>query len=205
LGEASLPLFAAADAREGGFSPEGLEPRVTLAPLTDGREMVEDYRTLQLSLRAHPLSFLRHQLAAERIEVAGVILVRQRPGSARGVLFITIEDETGVANGILWPDRFEKQRRAVMSASMVSLRGRLPKEGQVIHVIVDRVVPRDDMLRSIGRMGFPLTQGRGEGATHPGSPDRGDPGWKPRDLYSPPFPNGVDPEDMIKVRSHDFH
>ncbi|WP_342250973.1 error-prone DNA polymerase [Sphingomonas sp. OTU376] len=220
LGEAPLPLFAAADAREGGFSPEGREPDVALAPLTVGREVVEDYRTLQLSLRAHPLSFLREQLSAERIvkcadlagirdgrhvEVAGVILVRQRPGSARGVLFITIEDETGVANGILWPDRFERQRRVVMSASMVSLRGRLQKEGEVIHVIVDRVVPRDDMLRSIGRMDFSLTQGRGDGASHPGSPDRGDPGWKPRDFYSPPFPNGVDPEDLIKVRSHDFH
>ncbi|MBU0644931.1 MAG: hypothetical protein KKA78_17250 [Alphaproteobacteria bacterium] len=213
-------MFAAADAREGGFSPEGLEPRVTLQPLTDGREVVEDYRSLQLSLRAHPLSFLREQLAAEKIvrcgdlasirdgrqvEVAGVILVRQRPGSARGVLFITIEDETGVANGILWPDRFEKQRRAVMSASMVSLRGRLQKEGQVIHVIVDRVVPRDEMLRSIGRMDMPVPFGRGDGATHAGSPDRGDPGWKPRDLYSPPFPNGADTEDLIKVRSHDFH
>jgi error-prone DNA polymerase len=220
LGEAPLPLFAAADAREGGFSPEGLEPRVTLQPLTDGREVVEDYRSLQLSLRAHPLQFLRAQLAAEKVvrcadlasirdgrhvEVAGVILVRQRPGSARGVLFITIEDETGVANGILWPDRFEKQRRAVMSASMVSLRGRLQKEGQVIHVIVDRVVPRDEMLRSIGRMDLALPFGRGDGASHPGSPDRGDPGWKPRDLYSPPFLNGADPEDLIKVRSHDFH
>lgn len=222
LGEAPLPLFAAADAREGAFSPEGMEPGVSLQPLPDGREVVEDYRTLQLSLRAHPLSFLREQLAAERIvrcgdlasirdgrhvEVAGVILVRQRPGSARGVLFITIEDETGVANGILWPDRFEKQRRAVMSASMVSLRGRLQKEGQVIHVIVDRVVPRDDMLRSIGRMDMPVAFGRGDGATHAGAPDRGEAGWKPgpRDLYSPPFPNGVDPENLIKVRSHDFH
>ena len=94
-----------------------------------------------------------------------------------------------------------------MSASMVSLRGRLQKEGQVIHVIVDRVVPRDDMLRSIGRMDMPVTFGRGDGATHAGSPDRGEPGWRPgpRDLYSPPFPNGADPEDLIKVRSHDFH
>ncbi|NML06792.1 error-prone DNA polymerase [Sphingomonas sp. G-3-2-10] len=222
LGEAPLPLFAAADAREGGFSPEGVEPRVILQPLTDGREVVEDYRTLQLSLRAHPLQFLREQLAAEKVvrcadlanisdgrhvEVAGVILVRQRPGSARGVLFITIEDETGVANGILWPDRFEKQRRVVMSASMVSLRGRLQKEGAVIHVIVDHVVPRDEMLRSVGRMKMPVTFGRGDGATHAGAPDRGEPGWRPgpRDLYFPPFPNGADPEDLIKVRSHDFH
>src|SRR3546814_13886085 len=66
------------------------------------------------------------------IEVAGVILVRQRPGSAKGVLFVTIEDETGIANGILWPDRFEIYRRQVMSASMIAMRGRLQKEGEVI-------------------------------------------------------------------------
>src|SRR3546814_17465641 len=69
------------------------------------------------------------------IEVAGVILVRQRPGSAKGVLFVTIEDETGIANGILWPDRFELYRRQVMSASLIAMRGRLQKEGEVIHII----------------------------------------------------------------------
>src|SRR3546814_3833186 len=93
--------------------------------MTEGREVVEDYRTLQLSLRVHPLSFLRDELDTmgivrcadlgqirdgRNIEVAGVILVRQRPGSAKGVLFVTIEDETGIANGILWPDRFEIYR-----------------------------------------------------------------------------------------------
>src|SRR5690606_6012382 len=94
LGEAPLPLFAAADAREAAFSPEGREPDVALRPMTAGREVVEDYRTTQLSLRAHPLSFLRAELDAMKIvrcadlasirdgrnvEVAGVILVRQRP------------------------------------------------------------------------------------------------------------------------------
>jgi error-prone DNA polymerase len=89
-----------------------LEPAVTLAPATAGREVVEDYRSLQLSLRGHPVSFPRSELDQLRIvrcadlpsirdgrnvEVAGVILVRQRPGSAKGVLFVTIEDETGVA------------------------------------------------------------------------------------------------------------
>lgn len=219
LGEAPLPLFAAADARAGGFSPEGHEPLVTLQQLSDGREVVEDYRSLQLSLRAHPLQFLRQTLAREgvvrcadltgirdgrHVEVAGVILVRQRPGSARGVLFITIEDETGVANGILWPDRFEAQRRTVMSASMVSLRGRLQKEGQVIHVIIDHVVDRDALLRSVGRMDLPIAFGRGDGATHAGAPDRGDPGWKPRDLYYPVSAAEKEGE-LIKVRSHDFH
>src|SRR3546814_20313261 len=93
LGEAPLPLFAAADAREASFSPEGLEPETRLRPMTEGREVIEDYRTLQLSLPAHPLRFLRDQLAAMRtvrciplhnlpdgrpIDIDGVNLLRQR-------------------------------------------------------------------------------------------------------------------------------
>ena len=222
LGEAPLPLFAAADEREAGFSPEGIEPEVTLRAMTDGREVVEDYRTTQLSLRAHPVSFLRDELArrgisrcadlahikdGRHVEVAGVILVRQKPGSAKGVLFITIEDETGVGQGILWPDRFEAQRRTVMSASMVGLRGRLQKEGEVIHVIIDRVVDYGELLRTVGEMDFPHRPGPGDGATHPGSPDRGDAGWKPepRNLYFPPFAGGADPEEIVKIKSRDFH
>ena len=69
------------------------------------------------------------------------------------------------------------------------------------------MVPRDEMLHSVSRMELPVKFGRGGGATHAGSPDRGEPGWRPglRDLHSPPFPNGVDSGDLIKVRSHDFH
>jgi error-prone DNA polymerase len=222
LGEAPLPLFAAADAREAGFSAEGQEPHVPLRPMTDGREVVEDYRSLQLSLRAHPLTFLRAELGrrgivpcgdlarirdGRHVEVAGIILVRQKPGSAKGVLFITIEDETGIANGILWPDRFEAQRRTVMSASMVSMKGRVQKEGEVIHVICDRIVDQGDLLSQIGRMAFPHQTGRGDGARHAGSPDRGDAGWNPqvRDSYWPPHATGLDPEDVVRVKSRDFH
>src|SRR3546814_8949794 len=96
------------------------------------------------------------------IEVAGVILVRQRPGSAGGVLFVTIEDETGIANGILWPDRFEIYRRQIMSASMIGMRGRLQKEGEVIHIICDRIVDHDDALRAIGRVEFAVAPSRAE-------------------------------------------
>jgi len=222
LGEAPLPLFAAADRREAGFSPEGLEPRVALTPMTDGREVVEDYRMTQLSLRAHPVSFLRAELErtgirrcadltairdGRHVEVAGVILVRQKPGSAKGVLFITIEDETGVAQGIIWPDRFEKYRRVVMSSSMVSLKGRLQKEGEVIHVIVDRITDCTPLLRQVGALDFPNRTGRGDGAAHGGSPDRGEQGWVPRAAvhYHPPFAGGADPEDLTAIRSHDFH
>ena len=222
LGEAPLPLFAAADAREDLFSPEGLEPTVALTPMTDGREVVEDYRSLQLSLRAHPLTFLRSDLACRgilscaeldrvrdgrHVEVAGIILVRQKPGSAKGVLFMTIEDETGIANGILWPDRFEAQRRTVMTAAMVALRGRLQREGEVTHVIIDQVVDHADLLRSVGEMAFPHQTGPGDGATYAGSPDRGERGWSPkvRSDYHPPFGGGADPEAVVRIKSRDFH
>jgi error-prone DNA polymerase len=183
--------------------------------------VVEDYRTIQMSLRAHPLSFLLGNLRRQavvkcadlalirdgrRVEVAGVILVRQKPGSAKGVLFIAIEDETGVANGILWPDRFEAQRRTVLSSAMVSLRDRLQKEGLVPHVIIDRVVDRTDMLRGIGGLDFPHTPGPGDGATHGGGPDPLKLRWPtPRSDYHPPFNGGANPGDVIRVRSHDFH
>ncbi|WHO40928.1 DNA polymerase III subunit alpha [Sphingobium sp. AP49] len=77
------------------------------------------------------------------------------------MLFVTIEDETGVAQGILWPDRFEIYRRQVMSASMISMRGRLQKEGEVIHIICDRIIDQDDMLRSIGTTDVRLATGWG--------------------------------------------
>ena len=221
LGEAPLPLFAAADRTAAAFSPEGLEPSVTLRPLTDGREVIEDYRSLQLSLRAHPLTFLRDELArrgitrcadlasvrdGRHVEVAGLILVRQKPGSAKGVLFITIEDETGVANGILWPDRFEAQRRTVMSASMIGMKGRVQKEGEVIHVICDRIIDYGELLVRVGEMSFPHRTGRGDGARHAGAPDRGDAGWRPapRNCYWPPHADGADPEEVVRLQSRDF-
>jgi len=222
LGEVPLPLFAAADRTAQAISAEGIEPEVALRPLTDGREVIEDYRSLQLSLRAHPLTFVRDELRrrgvtkcvdlatirdGRHVEVAGIILVRQKPGSAKGVLFITIEDETGIANGILWPDRFEAQRRTIMSASMVGLKGRVQKEGEVIHVICDRIIDHGDLLHRVGEMSFPHLTGRGDAVRHPGAPDRGDKGWEPepRDCYWPPHADGIDPEEAVRFKSHDFH
>jgi error-prone DNA polymerase len=213
LGERSLPLLDCIDTNE---------PAVAFTPLSEGREVVEDYRSTQLSLRAHPLAFLRARLAdggilpasalpgireGRTVEVAGVILVRQKPGSAKGVLFITIEDETGVAQGILWPDRFEAQRRTVMSASMIGIVGKVQKEGEVIHIIADRIVDYSWMLREVGDADLPRLTTRGDGATHAGSPDRGDPGWQPRirSDYHPAFRDGCDPEDAIRFKSRDFH
>ena len=217
LGEKPLPLLAGLERQE--------EP-VSLVPLTAGREVVEDYRATQLTLREHPLFFLRDELDhrgvvtcaalkgikdGRRVEVAGIILVRQKPGSAKGVLFITIEDETGVANIILWPDRFEAQRTVVMSSAMISVTGVVQREAEVIHVIADRIHDRTDLLRQVGEIDRPRDLPRmtspGDGATHPGTPDRGDAGWRPRprSLYHPPFRTGCDPEEVIPIRSHDFH
>jgi error-prone DNA polymerase len=221
LGDAPLPLFAAADEREARFSPEGVEPDVTLRAMSEGREVVEDYRSLQMSLRGHPLQFLRAELDAMRIvrcadlgsvrdgrniEVAGVILVRQRPGSAKGILFVTIEDETGIANGILWPNKFEIYRRQIMSASMIAMRGRVQKEGEIIHVICDRIIDHDAMLRSIAHADFAVAPGRGDGASNGGGPDPRDPSWpRGRTLGSPRFGPQVDKDDLVPIRSHDFH
>jgi error-prone DNA polymerase len=209
LGDTPLPLLAALETKE--------DP-VHLRALTAGREVVEDYRATQLTLRQHPLTFLRDRLCERRcvrcedlktikegslVDVAGIILVRQRPGSAKGVLFITIEDETGVANGILWPDRFEAQRRTVMSSAMVSIRGRVQKEGIVIHVVADLITDLTWMLREVGEIDLPSLVARGDGATHPGAPDRGDAGWKPRNRTDYHYRDR--PEDVIPIRSHDFH
>ncbi len=208
LGEKPLPLFAGIETRE---AP------VTLTRLTEGREVVEDYRATQLSLRAHPLRFLRGLLSergmvpcetlehrdGQWIEVAGIILVRQRPGSAKGVLFLTIEDETGVANGILWPDRFEAQRRTVMSSAMVSLRGRVQREGRVTHVIVDRVTDLTPMLRTVGDIDLPRLTAPADGVTSGGTPDARDPQWRPPVRSDYHFLDRAEP--AIPIKSHDFH
>jgi error-prone DNA polymerase len=182
LSDTRLPLFDSVPAE-----PDP-EPAVALAPMTAGRQVVEDYRSTGLSLRRHPVSFLRQDLAARRIircadlakirngkrvEAAGIILVRQRPGSARGVLFVTIEDETGHANLILWPAVFEAQRRLVLSASMIACRGRLQREGEVIHVIAEHLTDLSGLLRSVGERdeAFPLTPARGDEARHNTIPD----------------------------------
>jgi error-prone DNA polymerase len=194
LREGQLPLFA-------GLREQAREPAVMLTPMTAGREVVEDYRHTQLSLRPHPLTFLRpelerrgivtcHQLErvkdGRRIEVAGIILVRQRPGSTN-VTFITIEDETGIANAILWQRRFEAQRRIVMSSAMIGVKGTVQREGGVIHVIADRIEDYTHLLRSVGELDFPHRPGPGDAVTHPGSPDRGEGSWKVRDHYYKPF------------------
>ena len=221
LGQRPLDLFAAADAREGRTVTESAEPSVALVPLTAGREVVEDYRATQLSLRAHPLSFLRDRLAAQgiarcadligmkdgaRVEVAGLILVRQRPGTASGIVFVTLEDETGIANAVLWSDRFEANRRTVMSATMLAIRGRVQREGIVIHVIADTITDLTGMLREVGDLDLPFAAMPGDGATHGGTIDPRDrlqQRQRPADSWG--SRRSLRTPDLIPVRSRDFH
>ena len=202
LSDAPMPLFAAADA--GGLPrPEVVEPAVALAPMRPGRTVVEDYGAVGLTLRQHPVSFVRADLAAQgmvtcadldrirdgrRVVVPGLVLVRQKPGSAKGVMFITLEDETGIANLILWPSVFERQRRLVLSASMIACHGRLQKEGGVTHVITERLEDLTPLLRQVAERDDPVvfTTGRGDEARHGGSPDLRDKvPRKVRDIYCP--------------------
>jgi len=194
-----------------------------LTPMTDGREVVEDYRSTQVSLRAHPLAFLRPELDrrgvtrcgdlahikdGKAVEVAGVVLIRQRPGSAKGVLFITIEDETGVANAILWPDRFEAQRRIVLSAAMLSIRGVVQREGEVIHVVTARMEDMTPMLHAVGQMDFPHRTSPADGAKTGGY----DPRERKAGPHAPlpqPAPTAAsplpEPAEPIRLKSRNFH
>ena len=151
-----LPLFAAAQR-----PAQALEPDAHLPPMPLGAHVVEDYRRLSLSLKAHPVAFMRKRLEAKRVTrsdgleaivsgtrvtVAGLVLVRQRPGTAKGVIFMTLEDEAGVANVIVWPKAFERLRAIVIGARFVSVTGKLQNESGVIHVIVERMEDLTPML-----------------------------------------------------------
>ena len=193
LRDEPLPLFAAASARESRSVPEIREPAVALRPMTAGGEVVEDYGHVGLTLRSHPVSFLREDLGARGIvtcaeamaardgrwlEAAGLVLVRQMPGSAKGVMFITIEDETGIANLVIWPKVFEHQRRVILSAGMIAVRGRIQREGEVVHLVAHHLADLSPELASVGErdIAFPLPHGRGDQVRHGGS------GPDPREL-----------------------
>ena len=188
--------------------------------MTAGSEVVEDYGHVGLTLRRHPVAFLRGDLTARRIvtctqamdardgrwlEAAGLVLVRQRPGSAKGVMFITLEDETGIANLVVWPQVFEKFRRVVMSASMIAVRGRIQREGEVVHLVAQRLMDLSAELATVGARdaAFPLSHGRGDQVTQAGGGP--DPREHPpkelrtRDIYVPDLHI-----DIIKAKSRNF-
>ncbi len=204
---APAPLFAAAGLEEADGSPPAALPR---PPLSE--EVVHDYETLRLSLKAHPVSFLRGRLAAlgavqasrvpgladgRRVKVGGVVLVRQRPGSSKGVVFLTLEDETGVVNVVIWPKVFDDFRPVVMGARMMLIEGRLQRaadaEGAVIHLVAERLYDRTSDLALLSEGLPPLRPDMADDAARAG----GDPRLRPSHRH---------PRDVrILPPSRDFH
>jgi DNA-directed DNA polymerase III PolC len=173
-----LPLFDRADRAD-----LQIEPETRLPEMLPGEQVIEDYRYLSLSLKAHPVSFLRNDFEkknivsnrdlltvpnGQRVTIAGLVLVRQRPGSANGVIFMTLEDETGVANAIVWNKIFDRYRSIVMGARLVKIRGKLQSESGVIHVVVDHIEDMTSMLGLLQRE-----------ARHFGVSDRSDEALRP--------------------------
>lgn len=150
-----LPLF-------GGDGEGGMEPEVALPGMTPGQEVIEDYLSLRLSLRAHPLELLRPRLpeslphdrlmtATGRVTVTGLVITRQRPGTAAGVIFLTLEDETCVSNPVVWSKVYQTFRKAVITGRLLRVTGRIEREGRVIHLIAERIDDLSAMLALIGK------------------------------------------------------
>jgi error-prone DNA polymerase len=179
------------------------EESVALPAMHLSEHVVEDYVATGLSLKEHPVRFFRDRLTARgairnaalrgndlvqdsKVTVAGLVLIRQRPGTSKGVVFMTLEDETDIANIIVWPKVFAKNRRTVMTARFLAVRGRLQRAGLVIHVVAESFVDlsaelpmlRNDWLRE------------------------GD------DLFSPKFsgvPIAFADDTALPLKSRDFH
>ncbi len=156
-----LPLFTLSDTRD-----EGGEMAVTLPEMPQCEHVVADYQTLRLSLKAHPMSFLRASMTRQghacardlgrmrngaRVSLAGLVLIRQRPGSAKGVCFITIEDETGVANLVVWPKVMAQYRKIIMRAGLIHVQGIVQRDENVIHVVAHDLENRSDALERLAK------------------------------------------------------
>jgi error-prone DNA polymerase len=171
------------------------EPAVALPAMALSEHVVEDYVATGLSLKEHPVRFFRDRLTAlgaicnaqhrgetlpqdSMITVAGLVLVRQRPGTAKGVVFLTLEDETDIANIIVWPKAFAKNRRTVMTARFLAVRGRLQRAGLVVHVVAESFIDLSATL----------------------------PWLRDGDLFSPKFSGGPLPQEAsLPLKSRDFH
>ena len=192
-----LPLFQ--EVRD-----EGKEVPVELPAMPTCEHVVADYQTLRLSLKAHPMSFLRKSMkrqgyiaaadlsgipSGRTVSLAGLVLVRQRPGSAKGVCFITIEDESGVANLIVWPKVMETFRKIIMRARVIDVRGTVQSGEGVIHVVAHQLKDRSDVLERLGNdlMKVPLA--------------RADEVVKPIPEYKSRHPRDVN----VIPKSRDFH
>ncbi|MEP1479648.1 MAG: error-prone DNA polymerase [Tateyamaria sp.] len=204
-GTAPLPLF------NNPIEGEGIhEAPVDLPVMHLGEEVVEDYVAMRLSLKAHPMELLRPHMkgltphaalpdvplgtvAGKRISVCGVVITRQRPGTASGVVFLTLEDETGVSNVVVWKAVYKQFRRAVMGGRLLRVTGQVQREGIVVHLIAQTV---EDVSACLAALGHPMDSAIG--ITEPQADDA------PR---SRPQPRAMHPRDQAKkvFPSRDFH
>ena len=193
VSDTQLPLFEAADQ-----SSLGADVPVRLPEMPLNEHVVADYQTQRLSLKAHPMKLLRplyeagvpspnrpryrppRTVRAEElvrlrhrtsVTVAGVVLVRQKPGTAKGVVFITLEDETGTVNVVVWKKLMERYRRTVMGARLIAVRGRMEREGEVVHVIAEELIDRTADLDRLSDEAFTLTYANADHVKSP-LPDR---------------------------------
>lgn len=149
---------------EGQPSASDGEGQIQLPLMSKGEHVVQDYASTSLSLKAHPISFLREKLKllhvkstkelaevkdGQMVKVAGLVLVRQRPGTAAGVCFITIEDETGFSNLVVWQSLFEKYRREILQSRLLMVEGKLQREGEVVHIIAQKLFDYTKLLKVI--------------------------------------------------------
>ena len=200
-----LPLFAAV-----GEPERGPDPPVALPLAAPGEEIAEDYRSVGLSLRGHPTALLREAVGAGvtwsgalgqvrsgvRVAVTGVVLVRQRPRTAKGVVFLTLEDMEGVVNVVVWSRVFQRFQREVQGARLMRVEGRVESSESVVHVIAERVVDLSEWLECLadGSVG-------GEGA-RAGEPDAAGAASESPLLPSPRHPRN---EARRLFPSRDFH
>lgn len=259
----ALPLFEWSSARDTGEEEEFALPEMALS-----EHVVNDYQTLRLSLKAHPMSFLREEFSrasppplsgrpgggesqhtpparppapgfhskahgspapnrnsvlccedvrgvkdGARIAVAGVVLVRQRPGSAKGVVFMTIEDETGVANAVVWPKMLEKFRKVVMTSRLIEIRGRVQRHEDIIHIVAENLIDRSGWLLKLSEwandMKVPLANADEVVRPEPGSARgrAGEENAHPRFARNEPRePRPHHPRNVrIIPKSRDFH
>lgn len=173
-----LPLFRAA-----AISELAKEPHTKLPEMAASEHVIADYETTRLSLKGHPLQYMREELAAEgvftcrnaqeasdgrRVKVAGIVTVRQRPGSAKGVVFITMEDETGIVNIVVWPKIMKRLRREVMGATLILVEGRIQRSPEgIVHLVANKIEDRSIALSQIGGKAAPQLQAPSQMAHHP--------------------------------------
>lgn len=214
-----LPLFAATETPEGGADAPAELPEMPLS-----EHVVQDFQTTRLSLKAHPMEFLRPRLAGQRIRttaaavaapdgarvsVAGVVLVRQKPGSAKGVVFVTVEDETGIANVVVWKRVAARFRAVVMGARVLLVRGRVQRAEGITHIVAETLIDRtgdlallsEDAVREMGDHGLAR-------ADEVKTPVDEDARTKPRRSYAEPSrqnPRGHPRQVRIIPKSRDFH